>query len=88
MRAAYCRSIPESVFQSRNFAKNPHQTTNVLGGYKLNLLGGHLITSVLYDYKESQTNINLTKVSLVYLGGFFYVIPLPLTDETSKLDFL
>ena len=31
----------------------------------------HLITSVLYDYKESQTNVNLTKVSLVYLGGFY-----------------
>ena len=31
--------------------------------------GGHLISSVLYDYKESQPNFNLTKVCLVYLGG-------------------
>jgi hypothetical protein len=37
-------------------------------------LGGHLITLVFYDSKESQPNINLTKVSFVYLGGFFYVI--------------
>ena len=26
---------------------------------------------VFHDYKESQPNINLTKVSLVYLGGFY-----------------
>ena len=90
MRAWYSRSIQTSEFQSKKLCKKSKIKLQVmkLANREGIYLGGHLISSVLYDYKESQTNINLTKVSLVYLGGFFYVIPLPISDETLKHDFL
>ena len=48
----------------------------------MTVMGAHLTWSLqYYVYKESQTNVNLTKVSLVYLGGFYPHI-LKVTIET------
>ena len=88
MRIGMTVTFSFKSFKQKSFVL-PNKICKKLNNVRL-LLGGNILwvgiwsLQFLCDYIESQPNINLTKVSLVYLGDSITSHKLPVSNETLK----